>query len=212
MAIVLHHSKAPTPTARLIMLGIANHDGDGGAWPSVATLAKYAGCDPRSVKRCLRELERIGEISTRIMGGGLVEQSPYTRPNRYTITLTCPPECDRSTAHRVPDVAPEPVDNSAPDPVTPVSPGDTSVTPPGDTSVTLTTLITTPIETTNATNVTTAVDNSMPSTPDGECQHCHAPIGDPVEEAIELHLCGTCYADTRTRRAAIIDRLEAARR
>ena len=31
-----------TPTDKLVLIGIANHDGDGGSWPSIATLAMYA--------------------------------------------------------------------------------------------------------------------------------------------------------------------------
>ena len=38
MSLVLHHSVAQ-PTHKLILLGIANHQGDGGAWPSIETLS-----------------------------------------------------------------------------------------------------------------------------------------------------------------------------
>ena len=36
-----------TATQKLVLIGIANHDGDGGAWPSMTTLAGYAECSER---------------------------------------------------------------------------------------------------------------------------------------------------------------------
>lgn len=52
------------PTSRVILLGLASHAHKDGtaAWPSVATLAKYAVCSERTVHRRLRELEAIGLI------------------------------------------------------------------------------------------------------------------------------------------------------
>lgn len=98
LAVVLNHSRAKG-TARLVMIGIANHDGDGGSWPSKATLARYAalGGKPRSasrrVQRILRELEDLGEIACYPQGGGLAGMSEWTRPNLYRITLDCPAGC-----------------------------------------------------------------------------------------------------------------------
>ena len=56
------HQRCPTPTAKLVLLGLANHaHADGtGAWPSVETLAGYADCDRRTVQRSLRALEKEG--------------------------------------------------------------------------------------------------------------------------------------------------------
>lgn len=100
MAIALHHSQAKG-AARLVLLGIANHDGDGGAWPSLATLSKYTGgLDVRTVRRALRELEALGEIETRVNGGGTSEMRSDRRPNRYALLLNCPETCDRSKHHR----------------------------------------------------------------------------------------------------------------
>ena len=65
MAIVLHHSPS-SGTDKVILLGIANHDGDGGAWPSVATLAKYANIDKRGVQKVLARLEESGQITRNI--------------------------------------------------------------------------------------------------------------------------------------------------
>jgi len=100
LAIVLHHSQA-TGTDKLILIGIANHDGDGGAWPAVATLARYANVEPRTVKKSLQKLIDAGELSREIQGGGTRAMPDYSRPNRYEILVTCPAGCDRSTAHRV---------------------------------------------------------------------------------------------------------------
>ena len=50
MVDVLYRSKA-SPRAKLVLLGIANHQGDMGSYPAIATLAKYANCSERSVKR-----------------------------------------------------------------------------------------------------------------------------------------------------------------
>ncbi len=100
MAIVLNHSRAKG-TDMVIMLGIANHDGDGGSWPSKATLARYAKVDERSIKRSLRKLEAMGELITHTQEGGTHRTPDAVRPNRYEITVRCPDECDRTTNHRI---------------------------------------------------------------------------------------------------------------
>lgn len=100
MAIVLHHSRA-RGSARLVLLGIANHAGDGGAWPAVATLAKYAGgIDRRGVQRALDKLVSLGEIRRHVQAGGLPDLEDHERPNRYDVLVSCPPWCDRSANHR----------------------------------------------------------------------------------------------------------------
>ena len=107
MAIVLHHSKAE-PLHKLILLGIANHDGDGGAFPSVATLAKYANVSERTLYRALGEMRANGDVVVHSRSGGTRTCDPRHRPNLYEIPLTCPPDCDRTKHHRT-------VDNSHPD-------------------------------------------------------------------------------------------------
>lgn len=124
VAIALHHSKA-TGTAKLVMIGIANHDGDGGAWPSVKTLAKYAGVDPRSVQRAIDKLEKLHEIRRFVQAGGDHRFADHERPNRYQVLLRCPVDCDRSSQHRVPSDSPAtlPIDEFSTR-VTLASPGD----------------------------------------------------------------------------------------
>lgn len=100
MAIALHHSRAKG-TARAVLIGIANHDGDGGAWPSVATLAKYAGgIDARNVQKALARLEQLGEIRRHVNAGGSVGTQYGQRPNLYEFLLRCPESCDRTKNHR----------------------------------------------------------------------------------------------------------------
>lgn len=62
ISLVLNHSKA-TGRAKLVLIGIANHLGDQGAWPSIATLARYANVDSRSVQRDIKQLIKLGELS-----------------------------------------------------------------------------------------------------------------------------------------------------
>lgn len=52
------------PTARFVLLGLANHAGPDGtaAFPSVATLCEYTGLSERAVRSNLRELEALGVI------------------------------------------------------------------------------------------------------------------------------------------------------
>jgi hypothetical protein len=129
MATVLHHSQA-AGTAKVVLIGIANHAGDGGAWPSIASLAKYARVDERSVQRAIRKLEELGEIRVHAQSGGTRSTQDRYRPNRYDILVVCPPDCDRSMAHRcADDEAPETAEQDA-------IRGDADVTPHTETGVT----------------------------------------------------------------------------
>ena len=100
MAIALHHSRAQG-SARLVLIGIANHAGDGGAWPALSTLAKYAGISRDNARKAVRRLEELGEVKVDINGGGDLSAAYYERPNRYHFKLACPSTCDRSSQHRV---------------------------------------------------------------------------------------------------------------
>lgn len=105
IAIVLHHSKAKG-TAKLVLVGIANHDGDAGAFPSQETLAKYANVDVRNVRKAIETLVALGEVTVHERGGlRRMISSPRHQSNRYEILVECPPECDRSPNHRMPDRA-----------------------------------------------------------------------------------------------------------
>lgn len=101
MAAVLHHSRAKG-TAKLVLVGIANHAGDGGAWPSVETLARYGNVHERNVQRALEKLEQLGEVEVHLQAGGTLfsHKSDWLRPNRYDVTVTCPTGCDRTANHR----------------------------------------------------------------------------------------------------------------
>jgi hypothetical protein len=92
---VLNHSKAQG-AAHIVLLNIANHQGEQGAWPSIPTLARLAKLSDRRVQQILNELVEMGELSidARAAGYGSV------KTNRYWVTLTCPATCDGSFAHR----------------------------------------------------------------------------------------------------------------
>jgi len=98
MAIVLNHSRA-RGAAKLVLIGIANHlnpDNDG-AWPSQAKLAQYANVSDRAVRDAIDNLVSLGELRYEVAQGQSANQY---KPNRYWLTLTCPPECDGTASHR----------------------------------------------------------------------------------------------------------------
>lgn len=99
MAVVLHHSKA-SGTRKLVLLGIANHQGDGGAWPGIDKLATYANVNPRNVQRAIEWLVGKGELRVSYQQGGDRDTPDHRRPNRYDVLVECPGDCDRSTQHR----------------------------------------------------------------------------------------------------------------
>lgn len=133
MSLVLHHSKAQG-AAKLVLLGIANHHSEeAGAWPSVATLAKYAAVSERRVQQIIRELEESGEVVTMLQRGG---QFGQYKTNRYFVSVSCPRECDGTSAHRsgvksgdnrgearftpgVKPIAPKPLENRKEEPILP---------------------------------------------------------------------------------------------
>lgn len=99
MAVVLHHSRAKG-TAKLVLLGIANHEGDGGAYPSIATLARYANVHERNAQRAVEQLVAKGELVVAVMAGGDRECPEHLRPNAYRVMVSCPSWCDRTAQHR----------------------------------------------------------------------------------------------------------------
>jgi hypothetical protein len=100
MSLVLHHSKSKG-TAKLVLLGIANHEGDGGAWPSVATLMRYANMDRRNVQRAIQKLVEMGELQVLKQKGGNDMTNSALRPNLYRVKVFCPYTCDRSSQHKL---------------------------------------------------------------------------------------------------------------
>lgn len=99
MAVVLHHSAAKG-TRKLILVGIANHEGDGGAYPTVRTLARYGNCDRRTAQRAVEWLVAHGELEVDLQAGGPRDMDDDDRPNLYRVTVTCPAWCDRTRQHR----------------------------------------------------------------------------------------------------------------
>jgi len=61
MSAVWRHSQS-TGRARLVLLAIADHQGEIGAWPSIATLAKMVNASERSVQRDIQELIELDEL------------------------------------------------------------------------------------------------------------------------------------------------------
>lgn len=83
VSLVLNQSKA-TGRAKLVLLGIANHLGDQGAWPSISTLARYANASERSVKRDIQELIELGELRVEVQNAPTNNQY---KTNLYWITI-----------------------------------------------------------------------------------------------------------------------------
>lgn len=120
MTTVLYHAEV-TGNEKLVLLGIANHEGDGGAFPAVDTLARYANIDRRSTQRLLRKLEEKGLLrSDRRTGSSTL----------YRVLVECPDNCDRSTNHRLRVAQHATVELKGGDTGTA---GDTTTAPGGDT-------------------------------------------------------------------------------
>jgi len=70
--------------ARLVLLAIADHQGELGAWPSLATLARMANASERSVQRDIEYLVQIGELEVHY------QQAPtrnHYKSNLYFVKL-----------------------------------------------------------------------------------------------------------------------------
>jgi len=91
LALSLYHSKS-TYSNRLVLIAIANFEGEEGAWPAIETIGRLAGgINRRTVQRSIDALMELGELT---------EERREGITNRYRITLTCPDDCDRSSQHR----------------------------------------------------------------------------------------------------------------
>lgn len=83
MQAVWQHSKADG-RARLVLLAIADHQGEIGAWPSLATIAKMVNASERSVQRDIDYLQNIGELEVHY------QQAPtrsHYKSNLYFVRL-----------------------------------------------------------------------------------------------------------------------------
>ena len=70
--------------ARLVLLSIADHQGELGAWPSIETLAKMVNSSPRSVQRDIQDLIELGELQVEFRSAPTY--GPY-KANRYFVNL-----------------------------------------------------------------------------------------------------------------------------
>lgn len=114
---------------KLILLAIANHDGDAGAFPAISTLARVGNCSVASVKRSLATLETSGAIIKHVQKGGM-NVPDYARTNLYEVMVECPPNCDKTRKHK-------PIDKDLPassmlwiNPRSTLTPGSVSEPPP----------------------------------------------------------------------------------
>jgi X-X-X-Leu-X-X-Gly heptad repeat protein len=70
--------------ARLVLLAIADHQGEIGAWPSIKRLAQMVNSSERSVQRDIQHLQKIGELRVEVQNA---PTSGQYKSNRYFITL-----------------------------------------------------------------------------------------------------------------------------
>lgn len=83
MNAVWRESKS-TGRSRLVLLAIADHQGEIGAWPSIATIAKMVNASERSVQRDIKYLQTLGEL--RVEAQKAPGNSQY-KSNLYWVTL-----------------------------------------------------------------------------------------------------------------------------
>lgn len=84
MNAVWRHSQS-SGRARLVLLAIADHQGEIGAWPSIATIAKMVNASERSVQRDIQELQKLGELRVEVQNAPTRNQY---KSNRYWVTLS----------------------------------------------------------------------------------------------------------------------------
>lgn len=83
MSAVWQHSRSEG-RARLVLLAIADHQGEIGAWPSIATIAKMVNASERSVQRDIQELQKLGELRVEVQAAPTHGQY---KSNLYWVTL-----------------------------------------------------------------------------------------------------------------------------
>ena len=112
MNAVWRHSKSKG-RARLVLLSIADHQGEIGAWPSIETLAKMVNSSPRSVQRDIQELINLGELQVDFRSAPT--SGPY-KANRYWVKVsgvTAEVTEVTNTASEVTDLEPEVTDSAS---------------------------------------------------------------------------------------------------
>ncbi len=83
MQAVWQHSRSDG-RARLVLLAIADHQGEIGAWPSIATLARMVNSSERSIQRDIQYLQSIGELTVEVQNAPTNRQY---KSNLYWVTL-----------------------------------------------------------------------------------------------------------------------------
>lgn len=83
MQAVWEHSRSDG-RARLVLLAIADHQGEIGAWPSIATIAKMVNASERSVQRDIQYLQDIGELIVEVQNAPVRGQY---KSNLYWVNL-----------------------------------------------------------------------------------------------------------------------------
>lgn len=87
--------------ARTVLLAIADHQGEIGAWPSLATLARMVNASERSVQRDIEYLQEIGELEVHY------QQAPtknHYKSNLYFVRLPGVTEMDSGVTNTEPGV------------------------------------------------------------------------------------------------------------
>ena len=83
MNAVWKHSRSDG-RARLVLLAIADHQGDIGAWPSLKRLADMVNASERSVQRDIQHLQEIGELVVEVQNAPTKTQY---KSNLYWVNL-----------------------------------------------------------------------------------------------------------------------------
>ncbi len=76
-----------SPSQKLVLIGLANHDGDGGCWPGIVTLCEYTDLRERQVQYILRQLASKGLVEIVRNAGGNAGMRADRRPNLYVLHL-----------------------------------------------------------------------------------------------------------------------------
>jgi predicted transcriptional regulator len=109
MNAVWRNSKA-SGRQKLVLLAIADHQGELGAWPSIKTISTMANASERSVQRDIQQLVELGELIVETRSAPT--QGQY-KANRYWVSLKDSPEVTDSAAEvterasEVTELAPE---------------------------------------------------------------------------------------------------------